>query len=158
MAVSFYILTSAVWESQLSTLHQQSIWSVFLISQKSTTPFYNEYFVTPLLLFRNKICYYTYPYWDFPGGSDGKESACSAGDWGSIPGSGRFPSEGNGYPLQYSCLGNPMDKGDWWAYNPWSPKESDMTETLTLFIVNNYRKSTQCPNCKRKRNRKFLIK
>ena len=47
----------------------------------------------------------------FPGGSDGKESACDAGDPGSIPGSGVFPGEGNGYPLQYSCLGNPMDRG-----------------------------------------------
>ena len=52
----------------------------------------------------------------FPGSSDGKESACSAGDLGSIPGSGRFPGEGNGNPLQYSCLGNPMDRGAWWAF------------------------------------------
>ena len=51
----------------------------------------------------------------FPGGSDGKESACDAGDLGSIPESGRTPGEGNGYPLQYSCVGNPMDKGPWQA-------------------------------------------
>ena len=54
----------------------------------------------------------------FPGGSDGKESACNAGDagdMGSTPGSGRSPGEGNGYPLQYSCLENLMDSGDWWA-------------------------------------------
>ena len=44
-----------------------------------------------------------------------KESACSAGDSGSIPGSGRSPGEENGNPLQYSCLGNPMDRGAWWA-------------------------------------------
>ena len=44
------------------------------------------------------------------GGSDSKESACNAGDSGLIPGSGRCPGEGNGYPLQYSCLGNPMDR------------------------------------------------
>ena len=43
--------------------------------------------------------------------SDSKESACNAGDLGSIPGSGRFPGEGNGNPLQYSCLENPMDRG-----------------------------------------------
>ena len=43
---------------------------------------------------------------DFPGGSDGKEPACNAGDPTLIPGSGRFPGEGNGYPLQYSCLEN----------------------------------------------------
>ena len=51
----------------------------------------------------------------FPGGSDGKESACNVGDLGSIPGSGRFPGEGNGNPLQYSCLENSMDRGAWWA-------------------------------------------
>ena len=45
----------------------------------------------------------------FPGGSDGKASACSAGDPGSIPGLGRSPGEGNGNPLQYSCLENSMD-------------------------------------------------
>ena len=47
----------------------------------------------------------------FPGGSDGKESACDAGDQGSISGSGRSPGEGNVYPLQYSWLENPMNKG-----------------------------------------------
>ena len=51
----------------------------------------------------------------FPGGSDGKESACNAGDLAFIPGSVRFPGEGNGYSLQYSCLENPMDRGAWWA-------------------------------------------
>ena len=45
----------------------------------------------------------------FPGGSDSKASACNAGDLGSIPGSGRSPGEGNGNPLQHSCLENPMD-------------------------------------------------
>ena len=49
----------------------------------------------------------------FPGGSDGKESACNAGDLGLIPGSGRSPGEGNGNPLQYSCLENPMDREAW---------------------------------------------
>ena len=49
----------------------------------------------------------------FPGGSDGTESACNSGDSGSIPGSGRFPGEGNNYPLQYSCLENSMDRGAW---------------------------------------------
>ena len=46
-------------------------------------------------------------------GSDGKESACNAGDLGLIPGSGRYPEEGNGYPLQYSCLENSMARGAW---------------------------------------------
>ena len=46
-----------------------------------------------------------------PGSSNGKESACNAGDLGSVPGSGRSPGEGNGSPLQYSCLENPVDRG-----------------------------------------------
>ena len=51
----------------------------------------------------------------FPGGSAGKESACNAGDLGSIPGLGRSPGAGNDNPLQYSCLENPMHRGAWWA-------------------------------------------
>ena len=51
----------------------------------------------------------------FPGGSDGKESACNAGDPASIPGLGRSTGEGNGNTLQYSCSENAIDRGDWWA-------------------------------------------
>ena len=68
----------------------------------------------------------------FPGGSDGKESVCSAGDLGSVLGWGRSPGEGNGNPLQYSCLENPVNTG----YSPWGHKESDMTEQLTLSLFN----------------------
>ena len=71
---------------------------------------------------------------DFPGGSDGKVSIYNAGDLGSIPGLGRFPGEGNGNPLQYSCLENPMDGGAWC---PWGPKESDTTEQLHVHIKEN---------------------
>ena len=67
-----------------------------------------------------------------PGGSDGKESACDAGDKASIPGWGRPLGEGHGNPLQYSCLENPMDRGAWQAYSPWGRKGSDTTEWLTL--------------------------
>ena len=52
---------------------------------------------------------------DFPGGSVGKESAFSAGDPDSVPGSGRSPGEGNGNPLQFTSLENPMDRGAWQA-------------------------------------------
>ena len=55
---------------------------------------------------------------DFPHSPVGKESVCNAGDLGSIPGLGRLPGEGNGNPLHYSCLGNPMDRGAWWAIVP----------------------------------------
>ena len=53
--------------------------------------------------------------YDVPSGSDGKASAYKAGDPGFIPGLGRSPGEGNGNPLQRSCLENPMDRGSWWA-------------------------------------------
>ena len=51
----------------------------------------------------------------FPSSIDSKASACNIGDLGSIPGLGRSPGEGNGNPLQYSCLENPIDRGAWWA-------------------------------------------
>ena len=54
-------------------------------------------------------------YTGLPWSLSGKESTCDAGDLGSIPGLGRSPGEGNGYPLQYSCLDNPIDRGAWWA-------------------------------------------
>ena len=61
----------------------------------------------------------------FPGASDGKESACNEGDLGSIPGLGRSPGKGHGYPLQYSCLENPHGQRSWLGYSPWGLKESD---------------------------------
>ena len=71
----------------------------------------------------------------FPCGSAGKESACKVGDLGSIPGLGRSPGEGKGYPLQYSGLENPMDYVVHAVYAvlhglrcPWGQKELDMTE------------------------------
>ena len=63
----------------------------------------------------------------FPGGSDDKESACNAVDPSSIPGWGRSPREGNGSPLQYSCLGNPMDRGAWQTTVYGVAKVSNMT-------------------------------
>ena len=69
-------------------------------------------------------------YMGFPCGSAGKESACNAGDLGSIPGLGRSPGEGKGYPLQYSALENSMD-----CRIPWGRKESDTTERLSLHFI-----------------------
>ena len=77
------------------------------------------------------------------GGSDGKESACNTGDLGSIPRSDPWvrslgqedpPGEGNGYPLQYSCLENSMDRGAWRAI-VYGITESDMTEQLILYTL-----------------------
>ena len=64
------------------------------------------------------VCYLPWLCLGFPGGSDGKESACSEWDPSLVPGSGRPPGGGHGYPLQYSCLGNPMDRRAWWATVP----------------------------------------
>ena len=70
----------------------------------------------------------------FPGGSDGKEFAHNMGDLGLIPGSGRFPQERNGFPLPYSCLENPMDRGAWRTIVCSAAKKSDMTERLILSL------------------------
>ena len=67
----------------------------------------------------------------FPGGLDGKESGCNAEDSSSIPGSGRSPREGNGYPLQNSCLENSMDRGAWQAIVH-GITEFNVTEQLTV--------------------------
>ena len=60
--------------------------------------------------------------WGFPCSSVGKQPTCNAGDLGLVPGLGRSPGEGNGSPLQYSCLGNPMDRGAWQATVPEVPR------------------------------------
>ena len=71
----------------------------------------------------------------FRGDSDGKESACKAGDLGSIPGSGRSPGAGNGYPLHSSCLENAMDRGIWQATVPGATQSDtpERTHWLSLF-------------------------
>jgi len=69
---------------------------------------------------------------DFPGGSHGKESICDAGDSGLILRSERSSGEGDGYPLQYSCLENPIDRGAWWATVYGVAKSQAVTEWLTL--------------------------
>ena len=64
----------------------------------------------------------------FASGSDGKESACNVGNLGSLPGLGRSPGEGNGNPLQYSCMENSHGQRSLMGYSPWGCKESDTTE------------------------------
>ena len=71
----------------------------------------------------------------FPGGSDGKASACSAGDLDSIPGSGISPGEGNGNPVQYSCLENPMDGGAWQAIVHEVKKSGTRLSDFTFFFL-----------------------
>ena len=83
----------------------------------------------------------TQPNTRLPGGSEVKASACNARDLGSIPGLGRSPGKGNGNPLQYSCLENPMDRGAWWAAVHGVAKSqtrlSDFTFSLVYFISAN---------------------
>ena len=66
-----------------------------------------------------------------PGGSDGKESTCNAGDLSLIPGLGRSPGGGHGNPRQYSYLENPNGQGSLEGYSPWGLTESDTTEQLS---------------------------
>ena len=91
----------------------------------------------------------------FPGGSEVKASACNVGDLGSVPGWGRAPGEGNGTPLQYSCLENPMDGGAWWATVHGVAKSrtrlSDFTFTFcmlfsSLFIQQRFIQDLLSPN------------
>ena len=74
----------------------------------------------------SSMCIYKYSSMGFPGRSDGKESACNAGDLGSIPGLGRFPEGGHGNPLQYSCLENPHGQRSLVGCGPWGHREQRM--------------------------------
>ena len=78
----------------------------------------------------------------FPGGSEVKASACNAEDLGLIPESERSPGEGNGNPLQYSCLENPMDGGAWWATVHWVAKSQILLSNLTNLTVKKDHEST----------------
>ena len=80
-------------------------------------------------LLENSVCYSQH------GGSEVKASACNTGDLGLIPGSGRSPGEGNGNPLQYSCLENPMDGGAWWATVHGVAKSWTWLSDLTNFLL-----------------------
>ena len=89
------------------------------------------------------ICIVLFVLLGFPGGSEVKVSACNEGDTGSIPGLGRSLGEGNGNPLQYSCLENPMDGGAWWATVHGVAKSqtqlSDFNFTFTFsFVLYNF--------------------
>ena len=90
-----------------------------------------------------------------PGGSDGKESACNAGEPDLIPGLERCPGERNGNPFQYSCLENSMDRGAWGAYIQWGHNESDTTEWLTLSLSNSEKQFDELKNKINEQNEVF---
>ena len=97
--------------------------------------FYSSYGALRLhFIYMHLFHTYAYIYMGFPGGSDGKESACNAGDLGSLSGSGRSPGEGNGNPLQYSCLENTTDGGAWQATVD-GDTESNTTEQLHYIYI-----------------------
>ena len=111
----FYLL----WQSLGPSMLLQMTWFHFFL------------WLSNILLYMYTM--HLYPFiMAFPGGLEGKESACNAGDLGLIPGLGRAFREGNGYPLQYSCLENSKDRGVWRATVTWVTKELDRTEQLTL--------------------------
>ena len=83
----------------------------------------------------------------FPGSSAGKESACDAGDLSSIPGSGRSPKGGDGYPLPYSCLENPMDRGAWQATVHGVTKSQAQLKRLSTHVLGEYLPCSQTLRC-----------
>ena len=112
------VFSSVKWAVVTVSLAFSGLWWSMMISFLSYSSF------SCCLLFKLSC---SLVYSGFPFGSDGDDSACNARDLGSIPGSGRSPGEGRGNPLQYSCLGNPMDRGDWWGTVHRAANESDRT-------------------------------
>ena len=121
--------------------------------QLTTSNFTNEWILILILLSNGA--------WGFPGGSMVKNLPANAGDSGSIPGLGRSPGEGNGNPLQYSCLGNPMDRGvwqatvcgvtksqtqlrDWTTVNKWSSSISSLVlhRTISFCVIQEKERDT----------------
>ena len=110
----FWFIKNRTIEKILNTVHNGIKLDSFLLGKKK-----KKVCPAPVRLsekhrrkFLCRVCIFAF---DFPCSLVGKQSACNAGDQGLIPGSGRFPGEGNGNPLQHSCLENPIDRGVWRA-------------------------------------------
>ena len=101
---------------QMSCFYRKESWPLYLVKHFSTPNIHKLIYKLSQRLLRQKHkIVYLQIYYGLPGGSAVKDLPDNAGDAGLIPGSGRSPGEGNGNPPQYSCLGNPMDRGDWWG-------------------------------------------
>ena len=112
--------------------------SVTIYSSLSSCHFFSDPF-TDYITFISLIFYLCFIVFHrtLPDGSDGKESSCRAEDFDSIPGKERCPGEGNVYPLQYSCLGNPMNRGTWQA-TLHGVAESNTTDWFTLSLFQHH--------------------
>ena len=110
--ITYILDKSRIWETIFAISHSRDMKAVIYLKEKSHLA--KENFLFPqsgVALVVVITAFYTC----WPGGSDGKESACSARDLGLIPGLKNPSGDMNGYPLQYSCLENSMDRGAWWA-------------------------------------------
>ena len=112
-------------ERSLSNNHVSPL--VLVLLSEATEKINNRLHIYYIFTTYINLLYIYYICVGFSGGSVVKDLPASAGDAGLIPGSGRLPGEGNGNPLQYSCLGNPMERGAWWVTVHRVSKESDAT-------------------------------
>ena len=120
------------FSTPLLLLYSERWHQLFLTLSHSVIPIQSQFdsWVEKIPWRRDKLL--TPVFVNFPGGSDGKESACNAGDLGLITGLGRSPGGGHGNPFQYSYLENPHGWRSLEGYRPWGCKESDMTEQLSM--------------------------
>ena len=119
----FLLIFTLIFLNDILLFLDLSIWDIIgwlLVMEGKDIKFFIYHLHLPIrvvhILGLNHIqCIHHYVYINILHNSDDRATACNVGDPGSVPGSGKPPGEGNGNPLQYSCLGNPMDRGAWWA-------------------------------------------
>ena len=123
------------WKRSFTEVNSDQSNGIFLFSQEKGKLCFTPWFVLNEFILEPRICFILFCIWGFPGGSDGKESVCNVEDLASIPGLRWSPWEGNGYPLQYSCLENPMDREAWWATVHGVAKSQTRPSDLSFFSV-----------------------
>ena len=122
-------------QAPLSMEFSRQYWSGLSFSSPGDPPGYSPKELTKPDLHGPRLLLGTDDMYHCPGGSDGKASTLNVGDLGSIPGWRRSPGEGNGSPLQYSCLENPMDGRAWWATVHGVSKSRTRLSNFTLLLV-----------------------